>query len=444
VIRRILGVLGTQLTAQVLAALVGIATTRLLGPEQRGWYAVATILPLFVVSASDFGLRAVLLYHLPRCGRDPRRVGEVLSAALRYVPVTLALVGALYVAIHLLAPRLSGQPPAADLVLHSAWLAVAFYLLGLTTVVLEGLEDFGTRNALALIAPLLSAVTCAGVVLAHARLSALRLLDVQVVAAALAAAASVAVIALRHRPRLTRVLPATFRREYLRFGLVSAPGMFALHVNQRFDALVLQALRGARETGLYAVATSFSELPVQALTAAVTVLFPTLGSAAAAARRDVTVRTAGFLGWLGLLSSAALCALAYVFVPLLYGREFQGAVTAAAILSLGLVGLAMTRVLTTASTALGHPRHRTVVALVGLVVTVALDLLWIPRHGAAGAAWASAIAYSLTGVLALRFLARALGEPVGRLAADIARAPLDAWQRRRGATAVKSAPVFHP
>jgi O-antigen/teichoic acid export membrane protein len=47
----------------------------------------------------------------------------------------------------------------------------------------------------------------------------------------------------------------------------------------------------------------------------------------------------------------------------------------------------------------GRPGLNSAILGVGLVITVALDLLLIPRHGALGAAVASAVAYLTTDVV---------------------------------------------
>jgi O-antigen/teichoic acid export membrane protein len=93
-------------------------------------------------------------------------------------------------------------------------------------------------------------------------------------------------------------------------------------------------------------------------------------------------------------------------LPLVYGPVFGAAVWPAALIAAGLVaepaaGLASAHLMGS-----GRPGVNSAILGVGLVITVALDLLLIPRHGALGAAAASAIAYLTTDVILIMAMRR--------------------------------------
>jgi peptidoglycan biosynthesis protein MviN/MurJ (putative lipid II flippase) len=66
---------------------------------------------------------------------------------------------------------------------------------------------------------------------------------------------------------------------------------------------------------------------------------------------------------------------------------------------LAILGTAARRILWAGFAALGRQSRASTVAVATLATVVILDLVLIPSHGAAGAAWASLVAYWLGGIL---------------------------------------------
>jgi len=185
----------------------------------------------------------------------------------------------------------------------------------------------------------------------------------------------------------------------LRFGLRSQVGGTVGLLNLRFDFLVLGAMAGPAAVGIYAVASKYAELlrlPALALT---WVTYPRVARMGASAfgpraRRLVAPLLAG-----GLLMALALALPASTLFPWLYGEQFRAAIWPAVIIVFGLVvepagGVGSAFLLGT-----GRPGLNSWLLGAGLVVTLVLDVVLIPAHGAVGAAWASAVAYLLTDVL---------------------------------------------
>jgi O-antigen/teichoic acid export membrane protein len=82
-------------------------------------------------------------------------------------------------------------------------------------------------------------------------------------------------------------------------------------------------------------------------------------------------------------------------ILLLFGQEFAGAVPAFQIQLIGLAAHGADGVLAGYNVGIGRPEFNTYTALVGLVVTVIGDLLFIPPYGLIGAAAVSSVAYTV-------------------------------------------------
>jgi O-antigen/teichoic acid export membrane protein len=109
---------------------------------------------------------------------------------------------------------------------------------------------------------------------------------------------------------------------------------------------------------------------------------------------------------LGLLSATVLVPLwvaAGLVIPAFYGSDFSSAVTPTRIILFGLALDGVAGLITGFLYGVGRPGLNSLAMGAGLAVTVALDLLLIPRFEATGAAIASAVAYTTTGVALLWF-----------------------------------------
>jgi O-antigen/teichoic acid export membrane protein len=208
---------------------------------------------------------------------------------------------------------------------------------------------------------------------------------------------------------------ASLAREVWWYGTRGEVGAVLSLLNLRLDFVLLSGFAGNAVVGTYAVASKFAEL-VRVLPLAITyVLYPRFSSqpidrAAAGARRLIRPATAATLVCAVVLALAAPFAL-----PLLYGAQFDAAVGMAQILLVGLSVEGAAGVVSAYLYGTGRPGLNSVAMGAGVVLTVVLDLLLVPRWGATGAAIASTVAYlATTGslVIVFRVLVRSVWQPI--------------------------------
>lgn len=180
-------------------------------------------------------------------------------------------------------------------------------------------------------------------------------------------------------------------------------GQFASLSNTRIDQAVLAFFTSSKEIGLYAVAVTWTELPVFLVGAAQRVALTRGGTDWGDAMAARTTRLAIASGTV----LAAVLALGAPFIlPLLFGREFEGAVRLSYVLLPGVLvgfGGAMFGSLLAAR---GRPGSRSLGELVGLLVTAAGLVTVVPTYGAIGAAATSSVCYTAIAVVCWYFLRR--------------------------------------
>ncbi|WP_185747284.1 oligosaccharide flippase family protein [Humibacillus xanthopallidus] len=405
--RSVLGNLGARVVAVLALAGATVLVARLGGAEDVGILALLRVLPgLFGVLAAC-GLPGATGYFL--AGPDSR--AERLWPTIRAVMVLGAAGGT--TAWLLLSPVIASLllPGASPLVLALAGLTVATQLpVAVSKSSLQALDDRSGSNIVTAAEEL--AFVPAYLLAQLAGLTG----GLGLVTSLLAADVAVATwgwIRLRHRAvqlgivmhgRPDRVLA----RRIVSFGLRGQVGGIVGLLNLRLDFILLGAMAGPAALGVYAVASKFAELVRLPALAVTWVTYPAVARqgparAAAEARRQLPVLLA-----VGVVGAGVIALVVGPLLPLIYGPAFEAAVAPTRIIVCGLVaapagGLASGFLLGTR-----RPGTNSLLLGAGLVVTVTLDALLIPRLGVTGAAVASAAAYLTTDVSLLVVLGRAL------------------------------------
>jgi O-antigen/teichoic acid export membrane protein len=195
-------------------------------------------------------------------------------------------------------------------------------------------------------------------------------------------------------------------RQIASYGLRGQVGGLITLLNLRLDFAILGAMAGPAVLGSYAVASKYAELLRLPGTALTWVFYPRLAKlgeteAASTARRMIRPTLLGIL-----IAAVPVFLLTSPVMRLLYGEQFGPAVAPARVLLAGMLLAGASGVASAYLYGRGTPGLNSIVLGIGLVVTVVLDLLLIPTHGALGAAAASTAAYLATDALLIILLLR--------------------------------------
>lgn len=400
-VRAALGNVGSTLASTALLLLTGILTARVLGPEGKGNYAFAMLVPHLAVNVSMLGLTTALVFFV---ARDRRQAGSALGTSLA---VVLAVAGTCTGALLLLARSLnSGNSPTA-LLSVTAWAIPALAGYGLCRHALLGLERMSgvyVLNALdkAILLALLLAATLAG----RGALANFCLLYSISAGVGFALALALTLPALGGRLRVSR----SYAGSSLRYGLRSHLGWLAEILNYRLDMLIVQLLGGAVTLGFYSVAVSIAETLWLIPNCVSVVLLPHLVARGAKGSVSTPLVCRALL-LMSLLGGVGLAVLGLPLVVGLYGQAFEPAFAPLALLLPGVALYSIVRPLGADFAARGKPGLASAAAGVSLLLTVVLDVSLIPAFGAEGAAAASTLAYAARAVLMVYLYTRLAGVP---------------------------------
>jgi len=171
-------------------------------------------------------------------------------------------------------------------------------------------------------------------------------------------------------------------------------------LNYRLDVYFVNAWQGLQAVGNYTMAVWLTQM-LWLLPNAIGALV--LQAAARAERPELALPEVCRITRLSVLLSAggglALAVVAALFVPPVLGEDFRGAIRPLVLLLPGVVAFTVTILLSAYLNGIRHQHLTTYVACGSLAVTVAADVLLIPRYGIAGAAIASSLSYVTSAVV---------------------------------------------
>jgi len=396
---------GTTLTfiSGILSLLLGIGASiilaRVLGPEGRGIYALAILLPSLIVTFGNLGIGPATVYYVAQ-GEFRRQ--EILGNNV-FLSVGIGGIGIVAGLIVVLFFREKVFPGVAPgyLLLALVLVPVEVFFSYVRYVLLgaQRIKEFNYVQiaqsvlflgfvALALLG-LKAGVT--GAILAG--LFTWLVVDALVFHLARRVAGGV-----DFKPNSSYIKQATA------YGIQAHLSNILGFLNYRVDMFLVNGFLGPAAVGLYAVGVGLVERLWMISQAASTVLFPRVAAEKEEDRRkEFTPLVARTVLWTTALGALLLALLSRWIVLLLYSEAFLPAVSALQALLVGIVALSAGRVLSNDIAGRGFPGLNIYTGLAAVATNIVLNLLWIPRYGIVGAAWASTASYTVSFLSALFF-----------------------------------------
>lgn len=398
--RRIAGNAALQLAARVLQVASGLITlpllARAMGADGFGVYTAGLAYVGLWTSFTEFGLTNAATIKM---AADPEHEGAWLGAlsSLRTVfALALTVVCVAGIPLFLAGDRDTDVRWVALvfsslILINGAGAVMAVFMARLRAEVTVALQLLQTTLWLGIVAVL--ATTGAGpLTVAICWVSLLAVIAVlQVAAARRLASLAWAGTRARWKPLLALALP---------IGVAGALGS----IYYRIDAVLVFHLADAREAGVYGAAYRFLDpltyFPAAIITAFMPVLAATVGQDRARTR-ELVQRAAELMVVLGLPAVVTTVVLSGQIVDLLFGDEYARTADVLPVLMVGFLAICLGTLGGYLAPIVGLRWRLAGIAGTCVVVNVVMNVLLIPRHGAVGAAWATAATEALSMVLLL-------------------------------------------
>ena len=370
--------IGAKLLVVGINVVTGIITARKLQPAGRGELAAMILWPVFLSSILTLGVPSALTFQLKS---NPRSSPQLTGTALLLAILTSGI--AMVVGFLFMQSWIAQYPPRVVLFARIFLLSAPLTsLLLVGRAALESRNDFGASNMLLVCTPSLTLLCLLALLAAHA---------LTPYSAGMAYVPAGLVPTAWMMRRLWRVFQPSLRsfqdsaKLLFSYGIrsygIDLCGTMALYVDQ---ALVVRIL-APQMMGIYVVALSLSRMLNAFHTSVIMVLFPKAVSQSPDTVREMTSRAMRMSTVLTAIVGTIIAILGPQALSLLYGAEYRTASTVLRILVLEVILSGATLVLSQAFMALGRPGVVTALQVTGLVLTIPLMILLVPRYGIVGA-----------------------------------------------------------
>lgn len=373
---------------QVVNVSSGVITARALGPSGRGSLAAIIMWPQFLAYALTMGVPVGTVYWLkrrPDMSRELSGASLVLSVALGCVS---AVVG--YVAI----PFSLHTYPLRTIHFAQAWVVVTPLALAAVTIIsqIQSAGSFKNFNLFRFLSPL-SVLIVLLIEKVTGHLNAYNAAVAYLLAATPATIWITVWVWKRFRPTFGSIVPAS--KLLLGYGVRAWGADLIGTVASQVDRVLVVGMLDPGSMGLYVVAQSAAGVLAVLPNAVSPVSLPKASGRSNAEIVDLTGRAVRMTLLVMLLASLPLFLFGSFLLKLVYGPKFIGAAVVLPFLIFEAIFDGLTSVLSQAFLASGFPGTVTLLQGCGLMTSVPLLYLLIPRYGVRGAGCALMLATSL-------------------------------------------------
>ncbi|MBM3307201.1 MAG: polysaccharide biosynthesis C-terminal domain-containing protein [Candidatus Eisenbacteria bacterium] len=406
VLRHSIMTFGTRVAIVLVNVPTSILIARLLGVQGQGAYSSSVILPTLFAFAGLLGVDSAHTFLLSR--REFSRA-QVNGQSLLLAGVLAAVITPLYL-VFLRFYNAAADPGLRSVLTVGATLIPVLLAKYLAVAFLLGLEDIRRFN----LANLLQAAALLALMAANLLVfrGGVRGAIVAYATSELAATGVGVAVACRaaHGGRLVERPPRVLLRRSLVYGLQGHLGNILVLFTYRFDTFLVLSMAGLPAQGLYSIAVVLAEKLSHIPESIQVVLFPRLAALDAKEANRLTPRAVRSSLLATTVAAVALWLLSRPLLLLFFGEEFLGSLGALRVLLPGVVMLSVGKILSTDFSGRDRRVYYTVGTAIAFAINVVLGVLWIPRWGIVGAAWASTVAYTVQAAVMLAFFRRLSGK----------------------------------
>lgn len=398
--------MGTKLAMIALRLLRNVLLARILGPSERGLFALLSTLPDLISAATSGGLNTAVGFQAAK----QRPMGLLLTQVLVY---GCALAAVLTLVCVVLVREFGAQ---LEITLQLGLLAWLLLLAVPMTVLKSGLLTLhnasggvGAFNALRLAESLAPLLLFLGLYWMWR--------DQALEAALISWLAGIALVVLLglwwlgRQHRIGLCWDRSGQRELLSYSAKSHPDLLFQQLILRSDYLFIGAMLGSTALGHYAMASAAAELLLIVPEAVTTPLMKRLLQQDAGMDK-ITPLALRLTATVMIGACLSMALIGEWLIVTLFGAEYQPAYLALLALLPGLLGLCYASILRL--DLLGKNRPGTVSLMMGgaALVSLVLNIALIPTWGIVGAAASSSVAYLAVTIAMLVLYCRLSGVPL--------------------------------
>jgi len=396
--KNILQTLLVQIPNILLGLIAGIFITRLLGPEGKGVYAIffanVEILVLFL----SVGVNIGIVYFSANKKIQLKKIAGIAF--------WLLLISSIFAAVIIFSVKDEQHylfPEGHDDSIFK-WFLISTFIVSFTNSILnsfhKGQKEFKRINIIILINSILSVSAFSVFYFAQKYLVfEMSIQNILLISIGIMLLNSVLWI-ISYIDKI-KIIPQLFRITkqelalFFKYTSISFLGMVVNFLSYRLDIWIVSYYRGAEELGYYALAVGLAQFMLLFSKTMSSVIMPYLSEQETSERRRTYILFSKLNTSLVLLFFLGFFILGQYIIPFLYGEAFLPSVSPFYILIFAMLFTCMNQIQTTYFASNDMNMYCLYANIVGVIATLVLDLILIPKFGIIGAAYASLCSYAL-------------------------------------------------
>jgi O-antigen/teichoic acid export membrane protein len=381
-------------SANILNFIIGIGYSvilaRILGPEGKGIYSLAILVPTLIISFLNMSISTSTVYFIGKGDHALEKLfgNNIVLAGL------LGGIGMLSAAgvVVLFQSTFLKEVPLQYLFLATCIIPFSFAFNYLSSI-LWGLQKFVKYNLIIVLRSLFFLFLVA-IALISLKKGVFGALSAEIISFILVVILVTLLLGRTIKPSLT--LDKEYMKNLWSYGTKVHIGNILAFLNYRLDMFLINFFLNPLAVGYYSIAVAIAEKLALLSESASIVLFPRVTSETdEEQRKKFTPIVARNTFFITLIGAIIIYFVSNKILLLLFSDLYLKSVMSLQILLPGIVASAACRVLANDIAARGKPLHNSCLALVTVIVNLVLNILWIPVYGIEGAALASMISYSI-------------------------------------------------
>ena len=389
----------TRAVTVIFSIGITIIIARILGPGGQGIYSLAILLPTLLLIFTGFGINVASVFYIGKRKYSPKEVFGQNIIFTFLISIFAILIG--LIIIFFFSDKLFPGVEKEYLFLALSLIPFALFF-DLASSILLGLQKIKKYNIISFLQSLLFLVLV-GILLLGFRFWITAAISAQVFSYVLTG-----IILFFITKKETGGLLLKFNKQYFQNALsygfkVYLGGIFSF-LHYRMDLFLINFFINPIAVGFYYVAVKLAEGIWLLSTSAATVLFPKVTSEEDSKQlKEFTPLVCRNVLFITFLIAFLLFVFSRWIIVLFYSEEFLDSVRPFQILLIGTLFTAGWRILANDIQGRGKPILNTYIIIFSAILNIILNILWIPRWGIQGAAWATVVSY-LTALIVTVFI----------------------------------------
>jgi len=400
--------IATRILELVSGIGISIIIARVLGPQGKGVYSLAILLPALLTSFGNFGIGQASVFYV---GKKKYPLKEILASNI-ILSILLGVVGFFIGVIIVLFLSDSLFPGVAKICLFLALFSVPLsFFLSFINCLLLGLQRIKEFNFIGILRSFILLVLLLILLL-------VRKFDIQAAVAANVLSYLVGAMVLFY---LSKGIIGTFHlcfnssyaKDAFRYGFKVYLGNIIQFLHYKIDIFLVNIFLNPIAVGFYSIAVGLCEKIWLISQSAGLVLFPRVSSETDGKKlKEFTPAVCRNVLLITLIGAILLFCLGRLLIVLFYSERFSASVLPFQILLIGAVTMSGWRVLANDLYGRGKPQLNIYISAMSVVLNIVLNVLWIPKFGIAGAAWATSASYTFAFVVIMIVYAKISGNNI--------------------------------